>query len=680
MLRKIRLRTLLSSFALASLVACTGKEKLNPIASGSTSVSSSSSSGTGGHGGGAPKGPALLAGASCDPMVPTHCGFPFPSNVYLIDDSSTATGKRVSFGDETLPVHAKVGHIPAAIVADSDGFSPGQAPMTDMPGATTNGLPTQDDIGFSVTMASPTILLDAETGELVPHFSELDMNGMEGDRALMLRPVVRLKDAHRYIVAIRNVLDKDGVAIAPNPVFAALRDKTPSTDPTVEPRRALYEDVFAKLAAAGVPRTTLQIAWDYSTASRANNTAKMVAMRDAALAAIPADGPPYVIDTVTENPNPDIARRIEGHFTVPLFLDSPDPGGHLVVGPNGAPKQNGTASYPFIVQIPHSATTGTPGPILQNGHGLLGSRDEGENGYLATIANRNNFVTIAVDMIGMASDDEPTALLAITKDPMIFRPFVDRQLQGMTNQLLAMRMMMGAFSKDPQVQYAGISAIDTTRRFYRGDSQGGIFGATYMTLSTDVTRGLLGEPGAPYNLLLNRSADFTEFFTLFNGVYKTQEDIQLVLGILQMVWDRIEPDGYIPYLRGGELGTPPHDVLIHAAFGDHQVTPLGAQLIARTIGASMLTPPARSIYGISEKAAPFTGSAIVEYDYGVLVPPLPETNTPTMAPDNTDPHDWVRKESTAQDQSAHFFLTGEVANYCTQAGMPSACRPTSIPQ
>lgn len=57
----------------------------------------------------------------------------------------------------------------------------------------------------------------------------------------------------------------------------------------------------------------------------------------------------------------------------------------------------------------------------------------------------------------------------------------------------------------------GKTVIDPTQRFYRGDSQGGIMGTTYMALSTEVTRGLLGEPGFPYGLLMPRSSDFGLF-------------------------------------------------------------------------------------------------------------------------------------------------------------------------
>lgn len=48
-------------------------------------------------------GPALLGGLECDPLVPTQCGFPFPSNVYLVDDAEMPGGKRVDFARTAMP-------------------------------------------------------------------------------------------------------------------------------------------------------------------------------------------------------------------------------------------------------------------------------------------------------------------------------------------------------------------------------------------------------------------------------------------------------------------------------------------------------------------------------------------------------------------------------------------------
>jgi hypothetical protein len=671
----MRSLALFSVAALTLTVALTaascGDETTAATSTGTTAASSSSSGagggGTGGTGGGG--GGRLLDDKDCDPLVPSHCGFPFPSNVYLEDDAKTKTGKHVAFRKNMMPVAAGIGHLNPTTWNDSDGFSAAQAPVTDLPGATVTGLPTQDTIEASIAKDSPTILLDTSTGELVPHFAELDVSNASSatDRAFMIRPVVRLKDATRYIVAVRHVVDKDGKALAPTPVFQALRDDGKSDEASVASRRALYKDIFAQLEKAGIKKDDLQIAWDYSTASRDSNTSAMVHMRDEALALVGAAGPKYKIMSVDENPNADIRRRLHVMMTVPLYLDKPGPGGKLVLGADGLPKQNGEAEYEVLVLIPNilvdSGTTGAP---LQNAHGLLGDKTEGQNGYLAKMSNKHGYVGFAVDFIGMAEEDLMTVTDAIGGDIGDFRQCVDRQHQGMINSLLAMRMMRGDFAKDPQVTFNGKSVIDTTKGFYRGDSQGGIFGSTYMALSTDVTRGLLGEPGMPYDLLLNRSKDFDPFFQLLQMVYSSGRDIQVGLGLVQMLWDRTEPSGYAPYITEDMFpGTPKHDILIHAAIGDQQVTPLGAHMVARAVHAKNLKPVNRSIYGIPDTDGPFTGSGFVEFSFGL--PESPKTNTPptgAMYPDSDDPHDKVRVLDAAYDQSDWFFQKGEIKAFC----------------
>jgi hypothetical protein len=630
-------------------------------------ASSSTSSGSGGAGGG---GGRLLDDKDCDPLVPSHCGFPFPSSVYLEDDAKTKTGKRVAFRKNMMPGVAGIGHLNPSTWNDSDGFSAGQAPMTELPGATVTGLPTQDTIEASLSKDSPTILLDTSTGELVPHFAELDVSASssETDRAFLIRPVVRLKDATRYIVAVRHVVDKGGKPLAPSPVFQALRDDGKSDELSVASRRALYKDIFAQLEKAGVKKDDLQIAWDYSTASRENNTAAMVHMRDDALAKVGTAGPKYKIMSVDENPNPMIRRRLHVMMTVPLYLDKPGPGGKLVLDADGMPKQNGEAEYEVLVHIPNSLVdTGTTGAPLQNGHGLLGDKTEGQNGYLATMSNKHGYVGFAVDFIGMAEEDLMTVTDAISGDIGAFRQCVDRQHQGMINSLLAMRMMRGDFAKDPQVTFNGKSVIDTSVGYYRGDSQGGIFGTSYMAITTDVTRGLLGEPGMPYNLLLNRSKDFDPFFQALQLVYSNGRDIQIALGLVQMLWDRTEPTGYAPYITENMLpNTPKHEILIHAAIGDQQVTPLGAHMVARAVHARNLKPVNRSIFGIPDTDGPFTGSGFVEFSFGL--PESPKTNTPptgAMYPDSDDPHDKVRVLDAAYDQSDWFFRHGEVKSFCS---------------
>ena len=610
---------------------------------------------------GPPADPSASVPAGCDPLVPEHCGYPFPNDFFRTVDGA---GRGHLDLAAMLPKPAVGLPIDPTIFDRRDGFSPGEEAIAFFPEMSKEGLVDEDHIADSLKPTSKTILLDAETGELVPHFAELDAATFkEGDRALMLRPVVRLKDGHRYVVAIQGLVDALGGPVAARPAFRLFRDGVTSQSPALEARRAHFEEIFGILGKAGVARAHLLLAWDYTTATTASTTGDLLAMRDDELAVVGDDGPEYVITKVEPAPNDDLAVRLTGMMKVPLYLDQPGPGGAIVRDAEGKPKRNGTADYEFLVLVPKSATPDAPAGILQNGHGLLGYKTEGIDGYFAKMCNRHDYVGVAVDWVGFAHEDVPIVTEAATQNISVFAKVVDRQHQGFVNALLAMRMMKGRMTKDPNLMVNGKSIVDPTRAFYRGDSQGGIFGATYMAISTDVTRGLLGEPGMPYTLLLDRSVDFGGFKFLLRGAFPNGLDVRVLEGLLQILWDRTEPDGYVPFLARNPLpNTPEHRILIHAAIGDHQVTPLGAHVIARTVGAKNLRPVNRSVWGIPEADGPIDGeSVLVEYEFGL--PPAPKANVPMHEGD--DPHGSIRGLDVAQDQVDEFFRTGRVKPYCS---------------
>ena len=104
---------------------------------------------------------------------------------------------------------------------------------------------------------------------------------------------------------------------------------------------------------------------------------------------------------------------------------------------------------------------------------------------------------------------------------------------------------------------------------------------------------------------------------------------------IQLLWDRGEADGYAQHITTDALpNTPKHTVLMHVAFGDHQVSDTTAEVEARTIGARGYQPvldagrsPWRRFQLIpSIGKFPFGGSAIVIWDSGTPAPPI--TNTP----------------------------------------------------
>ena len=81
----------------------------------------------------------------------------------------------------------------------------------------------------------------------------------------------------------------------------------------------------------------------------------------------------------------DMARRVQGTFTVPCYMTDPDgpggeppcsPGSRLNLDANGVPEQNGTWTANFNCMIPYAALNDPARPTIY-GHGLLGSASEG---------------------------------------------------------------------------------------------------------------------------------------------------------------------------------------------------------------------------------------------------------------------------------------------------------------
>ena len=170
----------------------------------------------------------------------------------------------------------------------------------------------------------------------------------------------------------------------------------------------------------------------------------------------------------------------------------------------------------------------------------------------------------------------------------------------------------------------GNPVIDTSDVFFDGNSQGGIFGGTVMGIAQDITRGVLGVPAMNYSNLLTRSSDFPTYAAILYPQYPNELTRPLLLSLIQMLWDRTDPNGYARHSTNNNLpGTPPHFVMLHEAFGDHQVSNLATQIEARTIGASVHVPTLNGgrsyevtpYYGIPAIASyPFAGSALIPYD------------------------------------------------------------------
>ena len=578
---------------------------------------------------GMPDGGTPQAVVDCDPLVPEICGFPFPSDAYTIEDETSPTGLRVRFGPGLMRGSS------AAAWDKSDGFSTGNALMTYFDGGAGFGETPVGAVGHiddGLGADSAIVVIEADTGDRVPYYADFDPLGKPTHQSLLLiRPIVRLKDATRYIVGVRGVRDAGGALVPASPAFAALRDGTPFTDdPSVDARRPRYDDIFGKLSAAGMPRASLQMAWDFTTASDENNWTWLVHMRDDALSRVGPSGPAYTIGEVNDNTNgttdddwnPDtIAFRINGTMTVPLYMTGAGPNSDLVFGPDGLPMVNPaqpTAEVPFEVLIPKSALD-APGGLIEYGHGLFGSRSQIENGNFRTFINKNDYVFFGVDLWGMAeSDTAAVGFILGTGNLGRISTMFDRLHQGFVNELLVMRMMKTGFANDPTYG----KYIDPSRAYYYGISQGGIQGAVFMALSTDIERGVLEVMGQPYSLLVFRSKDFDPFLEILHTAFPDPRVDHLAVGLVQMLWDRVEPNGYSQHIVRDPLpGTEAKEALLRAALGDHQVNNIGAHIIARTMQLPHVDTgiAPHDIFGLTTVTAPLAESAYLEYGFGLPI-------------------------------------------------------------
>jgi hypothetical protein len=319
-----------------------------------------------------------------------------------------------------------------------------------------------------------------------------------------------------------------------------------------------------------------------------------------------------------------------------------------------------------------------PGPLRPAlyGHGLLGSADEVTGANVRAMANEHGFLFCATDWTGMSTPDVPN-VLTLLQDLSRFPTLADRAQQGFLNFMYVGRWMLK--------HDWGELAVDQSRLFYDGNSQGGIMGGALTALAPDFERAVLGVPGMNYSTLLRRSVDFDMYAKgEFGGAdtelglydnYPNELERPLLLSLIQLLWDRAEANGYAHHMTSDPLpGTPPHEVLMHVAFGDHQVADVTAEVEARTIGAGVRWPALATgrhtsvdpYFGIPRiDSYPYGGSALVVWDTGVPAPPT--TNTPPR--EGTDPHGAPRASPAARRQKSEFLrLGGSLIDVC--AGLP----------
>jgi hypothetical protein len=611
------------------------------------------------------------APTGCDPMDDALCGLPYPSDHYTVADDSTTTGLRVNFAESILPDNVDDVAFDQTLWNRRDGFSVGSALVTYFEDVSLDGVIELADVSTYSAADAKTVIINTVTGERVPHFVELDVSTDDLDeQLLMLRPIDRLEWGTRYVVGIQGLEKTSGGAVDVSTNFRAVRDGTLTQDGDVERRRDHYDDqIFPFLTADGLDKSDLQLAWDFTTASRDSSLGDMLWIRDDALAFIET-GLEYAIDEV-ENGDCETSnsgRVVKGRIVdFPLYRTEDAGGRGLARDADGNPMRNGTTDVPWTLRIPCSVVE-NPGTskLIQYGHGFFGGQGESGSGWLRDFIDANEYVLIASDWTGMEERDSTALAAAIAGNASNFSVLPEGSFQGFAEYIAVLRLARNELASDPatQIDVEGtlVPTISADNFGYYGISQGGILGGAYVGMSPDIERAVFGVTGGPYSFLTHRSADFSPFFTIFKAKYSDHREIALLIQHFQMLWDSGENVGWgYEMNRDVPAGYPAKQVLIQNALGDAQVSTSAGELQGRMYGVSTVAPQTRAIFGVEERTAPFSGSAIVEWAFSDIED-APLTNTPPNA--DTDPHECVRRHPAAQEQVVHFLATGEVEQFC----------------
>jgi hypothetical protein len=671
---------------------------------------------------------ALENPEACETLNNVHCLYPYPSNRFLGFNAEKGRGQ-LEFPDSALAFPGLAGTPPtAAQFRALDGFSPTVTIQAHFPGGVDlvgSGVARLLSPDLSSPMAppyvgirmtnerslepgSPTVLLNAETGERVLHWAELDAraSGNPDRQAFILRPGVSLVPGDRYIVAIRDLQHPGGTPVEAEAVFAALRDGRDSSIPGyVEKQQHFEQEIFPVLEAAGIDRSGLVLAWDFQTQTDHGLTHHALDMRDMSFAwlsqQVAAGQQTFTVDSIEAVPGEcddgeGTWRIVRGTYQVPLFL-SEDPEldilsvGFLNEDANEDPVQNGVTNPPYTISIP-CASLDPAAPVVHPvvlGHGLFGVGDSMVTGLVSGLGLDIDVLAGATNWRGLSSADLNYVIFQVVGTGATgnqfeqFPAFPDRLKQGQINTVLLARMMKnGVFNMDPAFQTesgAGVFPGPTVEMFYYGISLGGIMGTMFAALTPDVERLNVDVPAMNFAMLLQRSTQFGQFELLLTGIGLTDPLYTLLtLSLNHEMWVRSEPAGYVRHITSDPLpGTNAKKILLTMAWLDKQVSNQATEILARSLGIPNLSSSVQQGFpGIPDVAGP-VDSAMVVYDTGsydifdvryyvpqngqALIPPLANL----IPSPRCDPHAARLTIPASLDQLATFLQPGgQITNSC----------------
>lgn len=614
----------------------------------------------------------------CNPLGGEGCLLPWPSATYLKTDSTSVTTFRVD-----LPVNAMPKNEDGEIVQPDgfnryDGFSLSGPMLVAFPsGVSPAGLPSFKNIDESMLPSAPIALIDIDRGERTPFMAEIDQNTPDvAKRDLIIRPLARLKPGTRYVVAIKKgVKAADGGELPSPPAFEALRDGKDFSHPRFADIKKRWPAIFDKLAALGIERGELVLAWDFVTASDEFMRSDLTTMREKALPAIGANGANLSFTVKMTQPNlPTTYKRYLGTYQSPDFLTAGETDPSILRrGADGLPENQGLRDAQFAAIIPNCVTTGAqplPRPTVIFGHGLFGSAKEYlDDDFVGKLAEDHCLVIIAGDFIGLTSRQLQLAPLAVN-DMNRGRQISEKLAQSIVDFISLENVTRGKMATAAEFKFNGQAVIDPQRTYYIGGSLGGIMGNTLMAYDPNFKKGVLAVPGGIWSMLFERSAAWFALLGAAQGSYKDPAVYQLVVAALGWAMEPYDPITTAAHVIKDPLfGQPAKDILMWYTVGDCLVTNISTEVIAREMGIKLLGPAVKEPWHLPPTPGPLTSGITIYNAHPTPLPP--DTNQPPSEDNGT--HSGINKKPPALRQVEKFLFENQVVDECKVNDQPVPC-------
>ena len=563
----------------------------------------------------------------CDNTNPIHCMLPFPSDAFLVDDDSTNTGKRISYSANTIPSSGTVSQINLPIINQIDGASPNTQIMTAFDtDPDVSQMAGQYSIEKSLETGHPSMIINQNTGELIPHWTEIDIRSDESEPSIIhLRTIKALDHNTSYVILFTDLKDSDDNYIVAPVGFAALRDNVITNSPDIEDRRTDFQELFIWIE-ENTDRSisSLQTAWVFNTASTESIIGPLLSMRNDALERIGENGIGCTVESNEEVLDEDGNRShwmLTGTYTAPQYTESFYPPTLIrrTSDTDRTPVFVENREIPFWLVIPNTAVS-NPADLTIWGHGFLGT---GDTSGLYGWANQNNAAMLGTSFYGWSSDDTISIEYAVL-DMEKFQHQAERLEQSMINQVVMIKSFMGVCADLPELHHNDSSLIDNSNPVYTGYSNGAIRGPSIIGLSPDLNRGVLWAGGSSFSHIIERCTQYDRFHFIFASEYgySSQLDRAVAISIMQSLWDSVESDTFLSLREEGYLDqVESYELMTLFSIGDLQISNISSSRMMRTANIPILDSSTIIPYGIDVVNETHQGSVGVFFDGGYIHAP-----------------------------------------------------------